>query len=424
MPLLSQSPATRVESLYGSKQAALYRMKVMAAALLAAMLITLVLATAFTPTYPALHWVRAFCEAAAVGAVADWFAVVALFRQPLGLPIPHTAIIPRNKNRIGESLGVFIQHNFLTPAHVVRKLKERNLAAALGRWLTVPVNSKSVAHSACALVPGMLNALRDDDVARLFDRAVFPGLERVDLAGAAGNLLDLLTAHGRSQELLERALMPIEDWIVAHRDFLLQKFGETSKYTPEFVDRYIVDRLVAGVVRLLHETAQDPQHELRLQFDLGLRNFIEKLKTSPEYKARAEELKRDLLARLQQQAVYRELWSALESRLWADLESEHSALREQATRFFVGMGESLLLDAPLRDKVNAWLIRTIEDLMLRHGHQVSLLIAEVVRDWDAEQVAEKIESEIGKDLQFIRINGTIVGGVAGVVLHALTGALV
>ncbi len=400
------------------KQAQLSRMKWIATSLLVVVLAILVVSSVLAPSYPSLSWVRAFAEAATVGAVADWFAVVALFRHPLGLPIPHTAIIPRNKDRIATALGKFVEQNFLTPENIVRKLEQRHISRELGLWLSRPQNSTALTARICSFIPGLLSALEDDDMRRLLDRSLTPQLERLDLSAVTGKLLGLLTAQGRHQGLLDGALIMVDRWVSKNQEMLLGKFSEMSRYTPAFVDRYIISRFVAGLTDLLQQVAANPGHELRAQFDVATQEFIEKLKSSPEYHAQAEVLKNDLLAHLKEHAYYGDLWRAGRKAILADLEGDDSVIRRQLCEVLVALGTGLGKDHALQAKLDSWLIRTIRTFAMRHRHQISTLIEEIIRGWDAKEVAEKAELEIGKDLQYIRINGMVVGGMVGVVLHA------
>ena len=407
------------DALAAGKHAKVRRTKWLASSMLLAMLGLLALSAAYSDAHPWLGWVHAFAEAAAVGAIADWFAVTALFRHPLGLPIPHTAIIPKNKDEIGTSLGQFVEHNFLTPDNVIRKLEQRNLARAGADWLAVPEHSEQVAKRVCAQIPLLLEKLEDKDLQRLLDRAITPQLERLDLARVAGEALDMLTADSRHQALLDQGLKALDVWLSDNRLLIQAKFSETSKYTPVVLDNYIANRFVDGVLSLLHEVAANPQHELRSRFDQATREFIGKLKTSPEYQERGEAIKRDLLTHLRREQYYRELWAALKSRVLADLAGDRSVFREHVAAALMAVANALRDDAALQHKLNGWTLQALEGLMVRHRHQVSLLITDVVKSWDAREVSERVEMEIGKDLQFIRINGTVVGGMVGVLLHGV-----
>ena len=402
------------------KRARVQQMKWLALTLLAAMLGLLAISAAYRASHPWLGWVFAFSEAAAVGAIADWFAVTALFRHPLGLPIPHTAIIPRNKDAIGASLGQFVEHNFLTPQNVIQKLVQRNLARTSGEWLADAANSRDVAQRACSLIPALVQKLDDADVRRFLDEALLSQFERLDLARIAGKVLDMLTAGGRHQELLDHALKALDRWLDQHRALIKSKFGEASRYTPRFIDQYIVNKFVDGMLLLLHEVAEDPEHELRARFDEATRALIEDLRTSEEYRERGADIARQLVAHLRREDYYRSLWDTLTRRIVDDVESEDSVLVDHVASALVAAGKALQSDVALQQKLNAWGLGALERLMLRHRHQVSLLITDVVKSWDAREVSEKLEMEIGRDLQYIRLNGTLVGGVVGVLLHGAT----
>ena len=404
----------------GLKQSRLRRMQVLAAALLLTMLSLLWLSTALLAAHPWLQWVQAFAEAAAVGAMADWYAVVALFRRPLGLPIPHTAIIPRNKDRIGESLGSFVEQNFLTPENVVRRLQPHNLAQALASWLVEPRNKRAVANAVGDLVPRMLRACSDKDLQRLLDRTLRPMLLRLDVSRLAGHLLELLVRDDRHHALLDQMLPAMEGWLERNHGLIKAKFGEASRYTPATLDAFIVAKFVDGIMALLHEVAGDPDHELRARFDVATVKLVEDLKTSRAYRRRGRALLRDLIEHVKNEDYYRILWDDITALVEADLRGERSVLREQVAGALDLLGKEMLADPALQRKLNAWWLDMVRELVLRFRHEASALIAEVVKSWDADEVSRKLELEIGRDLQFIRINGTVVGGAVGLLLHAAT----
>jgi uncharacterized membrane-anchored protein YjiN (DUF445 family) len=406
-----------------AKRTALRRMKALASALLIAMLLVFAISATWRAALPWLNWVHAFAEAAAIGALADWFAVTALFRHPLGLPIPHTAIIPRNKNDIGVSIGQFVERNFLTPGNVLRKLKRYNFTFAGGEWLTNREFSEDLSRGVCALIPQILEAYENEDAQRFLDRTIQAQMERLDVARIAAELLDALTTDNRHQSLLDHGLRVMQAWLTENRGLIEAKFSEASKYTPGFFDKYVVGRFVEGIVLLLKDITEDPRHEVRIRFDKATGELIQALRNSPDYSRRGEVLKQDLLALLRSDERYCGLWINLKTRTLNDLASDHSCLREHIAAAVVTVGEELRRDAELQQRLNNWILQAIEALMLRHGHQVSLLIADVVAQWDARQVSDKVELEIGKDLQFIRINGTLIGGTIGVALHAISLAL-
>jgi uncharacterized membrane-anchored protein YjiN (DUF445 family) len=397
----------------------LRRMQGIALALLLTMVALLAATSVNLVPHPWTAWLKAFAEAAVVGAVADWFAVVALFRHPLGLPISHTAIIPNNKDRIGESLGRFVEENFLTPENVIERLARVNIAKVGATWLAEPANSDRAAGGICAIVPRLLTMIQDEDVARFLTRTLLNELEKVNLSLIAGEVLELVTAGEQYQALLDDALKATERLITSNQALILEKFGEASKYTPEFVDRYIVDRFVTGIVHLLREVIADPRHPLRSQFAESTIRLIDNLKTSPEMYDRGAAIKVQIIEHLRTKPYYASIWNDLKKRILADVASDQSRLRKTASSLLNALGTGLAKDEPMQHKLNEWLLGATETLMLAHRHQISLLITDVVKSWDARDVSEKIELEIGKDLQFISLNGRLVGGCVGVLLHLL-----
>jgi uncharacterized membrane-anchored protein YjiN (DUF445 family) len=398
-------------------------MKQLALALLVAMLMLVALAAAFQASHPWLAWVRAFAEAAAVGAIADWIAVTALFSHPLGLPIPHTAIIPRNKDEIGATLGDFVEHNFLTPDNVIRKVAQQELARAATQWLADPDKRSHLAQRACSACATLMDRLADDDVKRFLDRSVTLRLEQLNAARITGEVLELLTADNRHQALLDHGLRGLEAWLTDKRARIRDKVSQGSWFTPKFVDAYVANRFVDGVLALLREAGDDAEHELRQGFDTAVREFIDKLKTSAEYRQRGEALVRGLVEHLRREDYCTWLWRETKARLHADIARADSVVKGHVERALHGLADSLAKDEAVLRKLDQWALQAIEGLLLRHRHQVSRLIAEVVKSWDAREVSEKIEKEIGRDLQYIRINGTVVGGLVGVALHAIPAVL-
>ncbi len=401
-----------------SKADRLRRMQWLATSLLGLMLAILAMSAAYESRHPGLHWIRAFAEAGAIGALADWYAVTALFRYPLGLPIPHTAIVSRNKDRIGESLGDFVEQNFLTPENITAKLRQHDAAQALARWLAARRNSLAVASAVADFVPVMLSGLKDEEIRQFFDRTLTPQLLSLNVSRIAGNVLAMLTEGERHQVLLDRALQALERWLVAKQGLIEAKFSEASRYTPRGLDSYVVNKFRQGIVTLLHEVVENPRHELRQQFDQAVRDLIHDLMNSEEYRQKGQALLRKLVEHLQAEKFYRLLWDDVRRRVQADLESEPSLIKEHIASALTVLGEALLEEAGVRQKLNEWWLDAIHKVVVRFRHQISGLITDVVKSWDAEEVSRAVELEIGRDLQYIRINGTLVGGTVGLLLHA------
>lgn len=401
-----------------TRQQGLEDMKRLALGLLLAMLATFALSASLQPAYPWLAWVRAFAEAGSVGAIADWFAVTALFRHPLGLPIPHTAIIPRNKDEIGRTLGVFVEENFLTPQNLARKLASLDAAGAAVRWLNQAENSQRCARACCELIPGLLDRLGDADFRRFLDQAVVPQLERLNVAALTGKILEIMTFEGRHQALLDQGLRTLDDWLGDNRELIREKFSEASRYTPGIFDHYVVNRFVDGIVALLHEVALNPEHEMRSRFDAATATFIANLKDSPEYALKGHNLVHEVIAHLRTESYYQTVWHDLRGRIAGDITRPSSALVATLAEALNATARLVLADDALRSRLDAWIVGGVETLLVRHRQEISSLISEVVAAWDGDEVSAKVETEIGRDLQYIRINGTLVGGAAGVLLHA------
>lgn len=400
------------------KQSRLRRMRWLATSLLGLMLVLLALSALYQARHPWLAWTLAFAEAGAVGAMADWYAVTALFRRPLGLPIAHTAIIPANKDRIGETLGDFVERNFLTPENIIAKVRQYDAARSLAQWLSERGNSAAVASALADFIPAVLSGLTDDGVRRFLDRALTPQLLRINVARAAGHGLSALVEHERHQALLDWALRAAQGRLIAWQPLIEAKFGEASPYTPRLVDHYVVSKFVQGAIALSREVIDDPQHELRGQFDQAVRALIDDLLHSERYRRTGKVLLRRLVRHVQTESFYQSLWDDVRSRVAADLQSDSSLIRRHIADALTALGERLLEAPGVREKLNAWWIEAARLAAQRFRHQISGLITDVVKSWDAEQISREIELEIGKDLQYIRINGTLVGGAVGLLLHA------
>ncbi|MBU7440241.1 DUF445 domain-containing protein [Paraburkholderia fungorum] len=388
--------------------------------LLAIMIALLFVCVAWRAEHPWLVWPRAFAEAGTVGAIADWYAVVALFRHPLGLPIPHTAIIRKNRHRIGGSLGNFVEENFLTPELVIGRLSDHNAAQALAGWLAEPANSRAIAEVVAASLRELLNGIDDADVGHFFDRMVIPKLRTLDVSRAVANILKVLSDGNRHQPLLDRALKVLENWLTANVDLIKARFSAASRFTPALLDAYIVSKLVEGVIALLRDVVATPDHELRREFDEAVQDLIVQLRTSTVHRRLGKSLMRDCIRHLRGGEHYLTLLRQVRARVAGDLDREDSALSGMAASVLVSLGESVRSEPAIQRKLNAWWLELAWTLVVRYRHQLSVLIAEVTRSWNGEEVSRKIEAEIGCDLQFIRINGTFVGGVVGVLLHAAT----
>ncbi|MEO6866075.1 MAG: DUF445 domain-containing protein [Gemmatimonadaceae bacterium] len=373
-----------------------------------------------------LGYVRAAAEASVVGGVADWFAVTALFRHPLGIPIPHTAIIPARKDRIGRALGNFVQQNFLDRTVVAYKLSSLRLGDRVAQWLSEPANARSVTRAVAHALTSTANVLKDEDVQSFLERTAGDRLRSVQVAPLLGRALRLLTADGRHQELLDEALRLAARATEANDTLIREKVQEqTPWWVPNAVDKRISDRVVSGIGRTLAEVSDNPDHPLRHKFDEAVKNFIERLQSSPETIAHAEAWKDELLA----DAAMREFIGTI----WADIKRKlkEYAVRTEAEQIEGGrleaaiasLAHNALEDPILSDKLNGWIDQAVLAAVDVSRAEIAQLISGTVSAWDPQETSRKIELQIGRDLQFVRINGTIVGGMVGLALYALTRAL-
>ena len=400
-------------------------MKTIATSLLGVMAIVFIVSSRLRPAYPLLAWVEAFSEAALIGGLADWFAVVALFRYPGGIPLPHTAIVPHNKDRIGVQLGIFVEQNFLTPALIASKLRELDLARHLLRWFAVPENCRTLFVTVRALVPRLLEAVDDVEVRAAVRRVVAKEVEELDVSRAAGAVLRIVTADGAHQRVLARVLPVIAAWLNGQRAEIKRRFAKRSILTPGFVDAYIVNRFVDGMIDLVDEVATTPSHPMRIQLDAYLQQLVVRLHDDPETAAQAERLKRAILDGSELDQLVATGWSALKARLERAPSEPAVPAASRLAQIAANIASSMLEEDELVERLNVRLSDAAETVLGQFQQQFSQLITEIVQRWDADVITEKIETELGPDLQFIRLNGSLVGGAAGVVLHAalvITGA--
>ncbi len=364
-------------------------------------------------------YVRAMAEAAMVGGLADWFAVTALFRYPLGIPIPHTAIIPSRKDQIGRSLGEFLQANFLSGPVVAERIVAAHPGERLAEWLQRPGSPETVARHAADALAALSGAMRDDEVHGAVSELVMSRLEQVELAPVAGKVLSVATEDGRHQEVLDSLLRGFDRLLVDQRDDLRSRFDRESPWwVPEALDGRIFEKLYKGLRGFLAEVVDDPKHELRGHLDERLRAFAHDLQHDPELRARGEELKLEMLAHPALRGWTASMWADAKAALAEQALDPESTLRRRLSGAAESLGERLVEDPALRAKVDDALARFAAYVLDEYADTLSEMIESTVERWDPEVVTGQLELLLGRDLQFIRINGTVVGGFIGLVLHA------
>ncbi len=369
---------------------------------------------------PQLGWLAAFAEAALVGGLADWFAVTALFRHPLGLPIPHTAIIPRNKDRIGESIGNFLQFNFITRDVLGAELVQVDLAGSAANWLLEGGNSKAVARQLTHSLPAMLGLVNDDDARRFMRRALSGALENVRCAPLLAQVLEILVAGRQHHVLLERLLGLVAQALPQHRPYIRQKVHENSpRWIPRAIDEKFYQRLLQGIESILSDI-QGEGSEWRLRFDAATHELIDQLATSSEYEQKLQQFLANSIGHPSFLAYAGDVWSELRERLLQDATSPAPQVAQHVDQALRAFALALQQDPVVRDRLNGWLRTVVTDAIVERRDVIAAVVSRVIRSWDAETVSRKFELQVGRDLQFIRINGTLVGGTVGLLLYALS----
>jgi len=401
----------------------LRRVKLAATLLLVATAALFVIARHYEPVHWAWGYVAAFAAAATVGGLADWYAVVALFRRPLGLPFPHTEIVPRNHHRIAENLGEFIETNFLAPEPVEARLRDVDFAALVADWLSDRTRSAALAGFMVRLVPQALAAVEQSGLKGFLGRRAMAELERIELAPLAAGLLSAVTEKGRHQRVLDELLAALEK-VLADEETLAALREKIRQELPALfnlyrADAYLLRKIVASTTAFIKEARGDADHPLRREYDSFVANFIERLRTSEDFARRAERLKRDLLARPEITTLAEGAWESVRSFLEQDARAEDSQVHRQMEAMLVDVGGQLARDPAIRAEINRGMVRLLADFVQSQKSGVGRFIADQVKSWDIDVLIGRIELTVGRDLQFIRFNGAMVGGLAGLALHAL-----
>ena len=403
---------------HAGERGGLRRMKLVAGGLLFSMLPLYLAARHYEGQLPELIWLKVFAEAALIGGLADWFAVTALFRHPLGLPIPHTAIIPASKQRIGVGLGRFIQNNFLSEEAVEHRLNELNLSQAISRWLEREENSRKVSSYLIGILPGIIDALDDEDLRQFLALNLRTLISRTEAAPFAGKVLELLCSEQKFDELLEGLLTLGSVLLSDHQEEVSGAlFNEAPWYVPLFVHKKVFQGFVDNLKSTIKDVEADPHHPLRATIKRVIEDLIKRLRTSSDLLRRGEELKERLL-RSELPANYAALvWTDVKQQVLGDLRSDTPALRQSLQSAVSAFGKNLVNDDKLRQKINLAAIHLSRRAVANYSGEVSGFIAGTIDSWDESTVSERIELYVGRDLQFIRINGTLVGGAVGMLLH-------
>lgn len=402
---------------------ALRRVKLAATLVLAATATLFLVARHFEAGHWAWGYVAAFASAATVGGLADWYAVVALFRRPLGLPIPHTAIVPRNHQRIADNLGSFVENNFLAREAVEKKLGEVDFAAQVATWLGDPARSAALAAFVLRLLPQALTAIDQSGLRRFFGERVRAELERIEVAPLAAGFLGAVIEKGRHQRLLNELLGALDTLLTSQEtlDALREKIRQElpALFNLYRADAYLLRKIVASTSAFVAEARADPGHPLRVEFDKFVRGFVERLRGSADFATRAETFKRDLLTRPEVATLAEGAWDSLRAFLERDAAAADSQVGRQLEAMLTEAGAQLGRDPAIRAEINRGIVQVLGEFVQSQKSGVGRFIADQVKDWDIDVLIGRIELTVGRDLQYIRFNGALIGGLAGLALHVL-----
>ena len=411
------------------------RMRWTATGMLAAMAVIFIATHGLATTgHPAWAYINAFAEAAMVGGLADWFAVTALFRHPLGLPIPHTAIIPENKDRIADTMAAFLRENFLTPAVVARRMSGMNVAKAAGEFLAASpergadgsIDERSrITSGAAELLAEVLESLDPDRLGNQVRSGLAAQLAKLDIAPLAGRMIETTMADKRHQPLIDGfvrwAGLTLEDNEETIRDIIHQRVSGVLRWAG--IDKTISSSVLDGLYKLLAEVLVNPDHPLRGKIEEGLAKLGQDLQHDPDTRAKVEDMKRDLIANPAVAVWWTGVWERIRRSLIARARDPESGMGEEMRNMLAELGGALQQDVRLQLQINRFARRTMVGIATRYGDQIVRLVSETVKRWDARTITDRVEGAVGRDLQFIRINGTLVGGLVGMTLHFITTVL-
>ena len=404
-----------------ARAAELRRVKALATLVLAGTLTLFVTAKLLVSVHPVFGFIAAFAEAATIGGLADWYAVVALFKRPLGLPIPHTAIIQANQHRIADKLGEFIEVHFLEAAPVEAKLRQIDFGSFIADWLRDRKRSTDLARFTLRLLPEAVTATETSGLMTFITRRITTQLQGIDLAPLAAGTLRAFVAEGRHQGLLDDMLQAVHQTMTQPETMAMIREKIRSELPTLLklyrTDKFLMNKIVASATAFFAEVRSDPNHPFRGEFDRMVLSFVDRLSTDKSYADRINGLKRDLLARPELGELARTIWSNARTFIERSASGESQVLQQHLAGMFVKAGETLAADSELRAEINQGLVAVLRSFIADQKSGVSSFISDQVKSWDMRQLISLIEINIGRDLQYIRFNGSLIGGLAGLALY-------
>lgn len=406
-----------------AKRKQLRKYKAFATGLFVLMAIVFIITTILQKTNDS-HWigyVRAFSEAAMVGALADWFAVTALFRHPLGLPIPHTNLIENSKERLGNNLGSFVVSNFLSPQNIrpyIQKLKVSNF---VGEWLGKEKNQEVLFKNLSDIILDILHKLDDSEVSRFISKKVSEMTDNIKLNAVLGNGINYILDKNDHQRIITNLSAQIKNYILENDEMIQERVKKGSySFIPSFVDQKIADKIASGLSDFFREIEENPAHEIRTLITKKIYEFSDDLKEDPKWNDEFKTIKNDLLKNDKLEEYSGDIWLSIKKTLNEELVNENSTLKTYLSKNLNEFSQNLKSDENLQNKIDSWVRATAYKYILKNTHQFGSLISSTVGNWEGKELSEKLELEVGKDLQFIRVNGTLVGGLVGLIIYTIS----
>jgi uncharacterized membrane-anchored protein YjiN (DUF445 family) len=422
MAAMSSPPPTPALARFNPAQPGTAGMKAAATGLLVLMAAIFIVARQIEHSYPWVGYVKAFAEAAMVGGLADWFAVTALFRHPLGLPIPHTAIIPRNKDRIGEALANFLKQNFLVAPIVARRMRNIDVAGAVGRFLQAPQGEETrIRRGASRLIADLFESLDDERLGGLVKTSIANRIRRMEVSPLLGHALASAINEDRHVPMLEAAIRWTARALDANEGLIRDMVHKRANWVLKLagLDAKLADAIVDGLRKLSADMHTDPAHPVRVKIEEALAELANDLQTNAETREKVEDIKLQLLDNQSVSMWLDTLWQKGREAIIRAARNPDAAMAGKLGDVLKSMGESLENDPRLKSAINMFVRRSVSGMAASYGGSIVKLVSETVRRWDAQTITDRLETTVGRDLQYIRINGTLVGGLVGVVLHAL-----
>ena len=404
------------------KKLQLRKYKLFATGLFVLMAVIFVVTTILEKSNPA-HWIgyiRAFSEAAMVGALADWFAVTALFNYPLGLKIPHTNLIENSKDRIGDNLGNFVVSNFLSPSNIRPYIQKLKISQFVGEWLSKERNQQNLVKEMSNIVLDILNKLDDSAVVNFIGNKAKEMSDDIKINHILGNGIEYVLDKNDHQRMITSLSKQIKDYVLQNQEIVKNRVKKESFFLiPKFVDDTIAEKITTGLSSFFEEVENDQNHSLRSEITQKLYDFSHEIQTEEKWTEEFRGIKNDFLKKEKINQYSKDIWESIKKSLSKELEDEDSALKKYLQKNLSELAENLKSDEKLQYKIDHWVRVTAYKYILRNTHQFGDLISSTVGNWQGKELSEKLELEVGKDLQFIRVNGTLVGGLVGLVIYTI-----